>query len=588
MTDRPLDRVLLAEWIVRSLDGSITAAEFAELDRSIRTDPEARRYYLEFIATYVGLEDLVGVLPRPEGLGITDTRQGLDAAMPKGGTPRLMLDPSLPEQERIRRIEAYARAQLERFLEQQQPQGWGHTYPQDGPSLGAWLAASGERLVRVGMRAARLVAIWSVAAVVLLLLGLYVHSQRVLGTLVATSQAVWDRPLEPNAPLRPGRYGLEQGYAKIALRRGAEVIIQAPASFRLQGTNKVYLTSGCLTAKVPPQSVGFTVRTPGSSVVDFGTEFGLLVGTQRSSEVHVFEGSVGCKALDQTYTQTLTRGQAATFDLSGRMELVLMAHRPRWFTRQIPSGPQFAIPGKRLSLADMVGGGSGLGTGIIGQGIDPSTGLVTSGRQVLKKAGSGFAVVPGLPYVDGVFVPDANQGPVVISSTGIIFRDCPRTVGTCFETILYGAVFQAGSFEQHPGQLLGRTYCTVDQPSIGMHPNAGITFDLERIRSNIPDVTIRRFRAICGISQTALDYSRRDWDPNLVKTDFWVLVDGQVRFHRRLGILPEGHAQIDLAIGPQERFLTLATTSEGLYRYCWAMFAEPALELDSRRNEMTH
>ncbi|MDH7598745.1 MAG: hypothetical protein QHH07_03775 [Sedimentisphaerales bacterium] len=587
MNSQHLDKTLLAEWIVRSLDGSITTADFARLDHLICTDPEARRYYLEFISTYVGLVDLVGVLPRPTGLDATASDQPPRTKAPaSSGLVGLALDPTLPEEERIRQIEAYAARQLEQFLEQQrQLDRYAARQPRRDLYILERLASSAAGLITTSIRVIKVAAVWSLAAVVLMLIGLYIYSQRPLGTLVATDQAVWDRPIEPNSLLRPGRYCLEQGYAKVVLRKGAELILQAPTILRLQGVNKIYLGGGCITAKVPPQARGFAVHTPGPSVVDFGTEFGLLVGSERSAELHVFEGFVACRPSDQGHSQTIAMGQAVTFDLSGRMERVLMAHRPRWFVRQMPLGPQFAIPGKRLSLADMVGGGSGLGTGIVGQGIDPSTGLVTSGRQVLKRAGSGFAVVPGLPYVDGVFVPDGNQGPVVISSTGIIFKDCPATVGTCFETILYGAVFQAGSFEQHPGRLVGRTFCTVDQPSIGMHPNAGITFDLEKIRSHIPHATIQRFSAICGISETAFEYADRDWDPNVVKTDFWVLVDGQVRFHKTLGIVPYQHAKIEIPIGPQDRFLTLVTTNPGLYRYCWAMFAEPALLLGNKTDD---
>lgn len=580
MTDH-LDQVQLAEWIIRSLDGSITAAEFSAFDRLLTEDQQARRYYIEFVATYVGLVELVGVLPRPAGLAIP--RQVPHGRPPNASGPSVLpLDPNLPEQERIRQIEAYAQRQLERFLEQQRAQQARQV--EHSTEIIAQLVASGKRVFQTTVRITKVLAIWSLAAMVLLMIGLYLHANRPVGRIDASSMAVWDRPLDPNVPLKPGRYSLDQGYAQLTLSRGAQMILQAPVSFRLEGANRIYLTSGCLTARVPVQAKGFTVQTPGSTVVDFGTEFGLLVGTQRSAEVHVFEGSVGCKALGQPHGQILEQGQAATMDLSGRMERVLMSHRPRWFVRQLPEDPGFAIPGRRLSLADMVGGGSGLGTGLAGQGIDPSTGLVTNGRQVLKRTGVGYAVVPGLPYVDGVFIPDANQGPVAISSTGIIFRDCPATIGTCFETILNGAVFQAGSFPQHPGRLAGRTYAGPNNPSIGMHPNSGITFDLERIRAFIPDCRIERFRAICGISETALEYSSRDWDPNRVQTDFWVLVDGQVRFHKRLGIVPLVHASIEIPISPQDRFLTLVTTSEGQYRYCWAMFAEPALELTKKQS----
>ena len=48
------------EWIVRSLDGTVTPEQFAQLDHEIATNDQARAYYLEFITTYVGLMALMG------------------------------------------------------------------------------------------------------------------------------------------------------------------------------------------------------------------------------------------------------------------------------------------------------------------------------------------------------------------------------------------------------------------------------------------------------------------------------------------------------------------------------------------------
>jgi hypothetical protein len=44
-------------------------------------------------------------------------------------------------------------------------------------------------------------------------------------------------------------------------------------------------------------------------------------------------------------------------------------------------------------------------------------------------------------------------------------------------------------------------------------------------------------------------------------------------------VVPAQSEPIDIPIGPRSRFLTLATTTPGKYRYCWALWAEPALEL---------
>jgi hypothetical protein len=121
-----------------------------------------------------------------------------------------------------------------------------------------------------------------------------------------------------------------------------------------------------------------------------------------------------------------------------------------------------------------------------------------------------------------------------------------------------------------------------------MHPNAGITFDLHAIRSAMPEARIKRFHALCGVAENVVPFARRDADPNAIGVTFWVLVDGRPWFSRTLGVVPAQSEQIDVPISPGDRFLTLATTNPGEYRYCWAMFAEPALELTREKEAGTH
>jgi hypothetical protein len=281
--------------------------------------------------------------------------------------------------------------------------------------------------------------------------------------------------------------------------------------------------------------------------------------------------------------QELTKGQAATIDLSGHVRLRSLDDRSSLFARQMPDANEFGVPGKRLSLADIVGGGNGLGTGILGQGIDPSTGQIAPERKVTNGLNNGFITTPSLPFIDGVFVPDGESGkPIVITSTGLTFAGCPDTKGTCHEVILNGAAFQEQSFPVHFGRLAGQTYGTRTRPSIGMHVNAGITFDLDEIRAVMPEVKITEFRTLCGVSETAALYSDGYFGPQKIRLDvgFSVLIDGQVRFSRRLVTVPSEAAAIRIPLNKEDRFLTLMTTDcNGLNTCAWALFAEPVLEL---------
>lgn len=79
-------------------------------------------------------------------------------------------------------------------------------------------------------------------------------------------------------------------------------------------------------------------------------------------------------------------------------------------------------------------------------------------------------------------------------------------------------------FFPHEKHLAGRTYDAKDKPSIGMHPNAGITFDLDAIRNAMPEARIDRFTARCGVSENVVRFAQRDADPNTIEVTFWVLV----------------------------------------------------------------
>jgi hypothetical protein len=569
-----------AEWVIRSLDGAIAPEQFAQLDHAIATNDGARAYYLELITTHVGLVDLMGGLPRAETL--MDAECGVTEA-----TGDLRVEPGTPGEERVREIERFASQQLAEFLAQQQRERLESKSAASSWDLWAAIAGAAHTVQRAAAAGAKLVkaaAICLLVLAALAMVGLYVHANRTLGVLVGSANARWDVSIDQTGQLKAGRRTLEEGYARIRLKKGAEVLVQAPSTFDLRTTNRMFLESGWITATVPPAATGFIVRTPVSSVMDFGTEFGLLAGDAGNTEVHVFDGRIEFEHMGGAGAagarERLVKNEAMTVDAKGRATRVPLQDRARLFSRTMPVAGGFGIPGKRLGLADMVGAGNGLDTGVWGQGLDASTGQIASRRTVLKKNDNGFVAVPSLPFIDGVFVPDGKDGSVIVTSTGLVFESCPKTSGTSYEAIVNGASFQVGSSgEILYGCLAGQTYGTRAHSSIGMHPNAGITFDLHTIRDALPETQIRRFHARCGVSENVVRFAQRDADPNVIAVTFWVLLDGQPQFSRTLGVVPPQSEPIDVSIDPRNRFLTLATTTPGEYRYCWALFAEPALEL---------
>jgi hypothetical protein len=95
------------------------------------------------------------------------------------------------------------------------------------------------------------------------------------------------------------RVSLESGMAKITYDCGAEVVIEGPCDFHLRSPMVGYLASGRITANVPRRAFSFAILSPQVDMVDLGTSFGVEVGTQGRTELHVFEGEVLCSEPDK-------------------------------------------------------------------------------------------------------------------------------------------------------------------------------------------------------------------------------------------------------------------------------------------------
>jgi hypothetical protein len=502
-----------------------------------------------------------------------------------------IMKPEKPDADKVHQIKARAEQQLHAFLaEQEELNRSQSSLPRASFNLYAACQACAtkldillKRFVTIGVRTA----ICSVFVLVILGGIHYWLTHRVVATLDDSSYAVWRVPRQ-EPQLRRGSMTLEQGYAQLTFKQGTQVLIQAPCTFELQSSNKMALENGSMTANVPSQALGFRVQTPWATVVDYGTEFGLSTGQTDGTEVHVFEGNVGVG--DATSSQIATEGQAVHVDQAGHIGFKSLEDRPNLFVRHMPkAGSCFSIPGKRLDLADVVGGGNGFGTGVQGRALDPTrdyTSFTFRGtilRRPLNnsgyRAGSGFISIEELPFIDGIFVPNGSDQSTTITSTGLLFQDCPDTHGTYYDGIVCGAVFDDQYV--HTGRLAGHRYETPEHPSIGAHANVGVTFDLDSIRASMSNILISRFQARCGISETLADI-QEEKDYAQVKVTFWVLVDGRIEYSRELGTDPFESDQIDILLNPSDRFLTLITTTHQENLYCWSMFAEPALELERK------
>ncbi|MEM6690160.1 MAG: LamG-like jellyroll fold domain-containing protein [Planctomycetota bacterium] len=120
--------------------------------------------------------------------------------------------------------------------------------------------------------------------------------------------------------LSKGTYEISRGEGTLRLDNGVELTMQAPAKFRLIDTMRVEWLSGRARAFVPPEGNGFRIITPQGEIEDLGTEFGVIVSDDQTSEVHVFAGEVRLHHTDQP-TESLLEDEAMQLAGSKRHEL---------------------------------------------------------------------------------------------------------------------------------------------------------------------------------------------------------------------------------------------------------------------------
>lgn len=378
---------------------------------------------------------------------------------------------------------------------------------------------------------------------------------------------------------------LKSGTIEIEFNYGARVVIEGPAEFSCKSDNMIHLLYGRLYSRVPKQATGFTVHTEDARIVDLGTEFGVQVNIDGTMELHVTNGKTSLIAGDRRKKEIfeVLAGQARQIS-EGGSTIKAIELKDNSFAQMIDTETGLVWKGsKTVNLADIVGGGNGFNTGMLEQGIDPGTGqTVTLGEPFFNdhpRASNAYRSFAASPFIDGVFVPNSNDGTQIISSSGIFFPGCPETNGTYFARIINGTTQTFGG--GGPGLILnGITYGTEANPSIFMHTNQGITFDIAAIRKALHGTRIVRFESICGISQTAAS--------SYGLADMYVLVDGQVRFCQK-DIQKGQSCVVHIELQDGDRFLTLVTAtspdkkvpeSYNIEHGDWCLFGTPVLVLE--------
>ena len=228
------------------------------------------------------------------------------------------------------------------------------------------------------------------------------------------------------------------------------------------------------------------------------------------------------------------------------------------------------LVGSGFNLADAVGGGSGFGTGKPRGGIDPRSGQAqTKDLGGLENVNSNKFVDSDLTFVDGVFVANGENGRarIPVSSTGVVIEGLPTTSGNAWDLIRNGPVNS-----QHSTELSGVQFSDQNHSLLGLHANAGITFDLAAIRLALSESTESRSTST---EQPKLELANNDREMRFTAqlgyfgaignyfADAWVFVDGnRVAHYSKLG-REDGLQTIDVPLPAAARFLTLVATDGG-------------------------
>jgi hypothetical protein len=417
---------------------------------------------------------------------------------------------------------------------------------------------------------------WATAAAILLAIGITVMLPRrappaPVATLTQVLNLTWEDGAIRSAPLRlrPGdQLALKSGFCQLNFDDGTQVIAEGPAHLTVQARGEVSLAAGNLTARMIDGTSGFTVRTPTAAVTDLGTEFGVRVEPdQKSTDVQVFQGKVHVApaAANGSSPLDLPAGSRGNVAADGQVAADPTGAQPQMFVRRIDETLV------SLSIADLVSGGDGT-TQRTGGMVEASTGATGTLKPTgLHSGDRNYHRISSIAVLDGSFVPD--QGEFQVDSAGHQFK-FTRPGGATVDRIIAGGVIPA--LEPTSAVLGNIDYSSPGHTLLFMHPDCGLTFNLDAIRRLHPATRLTNLQAVIG--KSIVDEARL-----IIQPELRILIDGVPRFDRVF----KSHEDIDhldLPLNDGDHFLTLLVTkTNDEIHYQDIVFGDPVFALTSAK-----
>lgn len=140
------------------------------------------------------------------------------------------------------------------------------------------------------------------------------------GTEVVMSHTLQGHAVPKGRTMEPGsRLTIGLGTVELTFATGVRGVVRGPAEMILRRADLLELKEGTAWFEVPRAAAGFQVRTPDLVLTDLGTRFGVVSQRNLPDEVHVFDGRVELlNAHRQTAGELLEAGQARVAELDGR------------------------------------------------------------------------------------------------------------------------------------------------------------------------------------------------------------------------------------------------------------------------------
>jgi anti-sigma factor RsiW len=305
MTSDDRELILLVSALV---DGDIDASDFQRLNELMENDPAARELYIRMTHFHAELSEVALRAASPVEESPVEKSPVEDSAVED--STAALLDPA-DRRPSWRRV-------LRRFAGAAKDEIWRRaTQPKS-----------------ISLTTAAIVVGLLITAMALVVIPAYQRSSTpapydaqpvVVARITRTLGAVWS---EENAGQRASsnvvageQIALDSGLVEITFGAGARVLLHGPAVLRPVSAKASFLEQGRLTAVAPSQAKGFTVHSPCANLVDLGTEFGVDVQSNGTTDVNVFVGSVEVETLatagNSARRLVLTEGEAVRVASSG-------------------------------------------------------------------------------------------------------------------------------------------------------------------------------------------------------------------------------------------------------------------------------